>query len=340
MDVKKMTGPEKAAILLLTLGEEATAQVFETLSDSEVREISRCMLAIDHIPAKVSEQILEEFAHAQKNRSGFFVRSNEFVKRAISGSGNAERAKKLMAQVSIGMDQLESGAKPLETIAMMEPRMVASLLGSEMPQTVAVVLSTQRVDHAAKILNYLPEDLQSDIMFRIAKIDKVSPEVLTQIENALQQEIRVVAHKEQHQIGGIGKAVDIINHLGGGADRNLLLNIEKTDRMLAENIRKQMFTFEDLSKMDGRTMQVLLREVNNNQLTMALKSASDDLKDKVFGNISERAAEMIQDDLDAMGPVRLSEVEAIQQEIVKIALQLEEDGKIVLPGRGGQDALV
>jgi len=335
-----MTGPEKAAVLLLTLGEQATAQVFETLSDSEVREISRCMLAIDHIPAKVSEQILEEFATAQKNKTGFFVRSNEFVKKAISGSGNQERAKKLMEQVAIGMEQNESGAKPLETIAMMAPRMVASLLMGEMPQTVAVILSTQRVDHAAKILNYLPEEVQSDIMFRIAKIDKVSPEVLAQIETALQQEIRVVAHKEQHQIGGIGRAVEIINHLGSGADRTILVNIEKTDRNLAENIRKQMFTFEDLANMDGRTMQVLLREVNNNQLTMALKSASDDLKNKVFGNISERAAEMIQDDLEAMGPVRLSEVETVQQEIVKIALKLEEDGKIVLPGRGGQDALV
>lgn len=340
MDIKKLTGPEKAAVLLLTLGEQATMQVFETLSDAEVREISRCMLAIDHIPAKVSEQILEEFAQAQKTNTGFFVRSNEFVKNAIAGSGNEERARKLMEQVSFSMEQLESGVRPLETIAMMDPRMVASLLGSEMPQTVAVILSTQRVDHAAKILNHLPEEVQSDIMFRIAKIDKVSPEVLGQIENALQQEIRVVAHKEQHQIGGIGKAVDIINHLGSGADRTILVNIEKTDRMLAENIRKQMFTFENLAQMDGRTMQVLLREVNNNQLTMALKSASDELKDQVFDNISERAAEMIQDDLEAMGPVRLSEVEAVQQEIVKIALQLEEDGKIVLPGRGGQDALV
>jgi flagellar motor switch protein FliG len=340
MDIKKLTGPEKAAVLLLTLGEQATAQVFQTLSDSEVREISRCMLAIDHIPTRVSEQILDEFAKAQKNKSGFFIRSNEFVKKAISSSGNEERAKKLMEQVSIGMEQLESGVRPLETIAMMDPRMVASLLGGEMPQTVAVILSTQRVDHAAKILSYFPEEAQSDIMFRIAKIDKVSPEVLGQIESALQQEIRVVAHKEQHQIGGIGRAVDIINHLGSGADRNILTNIEKTDRMLAENIRKQMFTFEDLAKIDGRTMQTLLREVNNNQLTMALKSASEDLKSKVFENISERAADMIQDDLEAMGPVRLSEVESIQQEIVKIALRLEEDGKIVLPGRGGQDALV
>ena len=340
MDIKKLTGPEKAAVLLLTLGEQATAQVFESLGDAEVREISRCMLAIEHIPAKVSEQILEEFALAQKNNTGFFVRSNEFVKKAISGSGNEERAKKLMAQVSLGMDNLEAGARALETIAMMDPRMVASLLGAEMPQTIAVILSTQRVDHAAKILNYLPEDVQSDIMFRIAKIDKVSPEVLVQIETALQQEIRVVAHKEQHQIGGIGKAVDIINHLGSGADRNILLNIEKNDRTLAENIRKQMFTFEDLSKMDGRTMQLLLREVNNNQLTLSLKSASEDLKSKVFDNISERAAEMIMDDLEAMGPVKLSEVEAVQQEIVKIALKLEEDGKIILPGRGGQDALV
>lgn len=340
MNFSKMTGPEKAAILLLCLGEAATAKAFETLSDGEVREISRCMLAIEHIPADISRQVLEEFSQAQQQNTGMFVRSNEFVKKAIANSGSQDRVQKLMEQMALGLDGAESGYRPLETITMMEPRMVASLLGSEHPQTIAVILSTQRVDHAAKILSFLPEDAQSDIMYRVAKIDKVSPEIFTQIENALQQEIRVVAHKEQHKIGGIGRAVDIINHLGRGADRTILSNIEKNDLELAENIRKQMFTFEDMAKMDGRTLQLLLREVNNSQLTLALKSASELLKEKIFDNISERAAEMIQDDLEAMGPVKLSEVETVQQEIVKLALKLEEEGKIMIPGRGGQDALV
>jgi flagellar motor switch protein FliG len=336
MDVNKLSGAEKAAVLLMCLGEDATSRIFSLLNDEEVREISRCMMNIDHIPAQLTRDIMAEFQRTQKSYAGIFVRGNEFVRNAIAGSGDQERADKLIEEFV-----LDKETRPLETIAMMQPHMVASLLEEEHPQTVALILSTQKVEHAARILNHLPEERRSDIMYRIARIDRVSPEIVGRIEEALHKEIGVVARRDQQQqIGGVARVVDIISHMGQGADRTILTGIEQTDSEMAEEIRKSMFTFEDLAILDGRTLQTILREINNDQLTLALKSASDALKESIFQNISSRAAEMIKDDLEAMGPVKLSEVEAMQQVIVKVALKLEEEEKILIPGRGGNDALV
>jgi flagellar motor switch protein FliG len=336
MDVNKLSGAEKAAVLLMCLGEDATSRIFSLLNDEEVREISRCMMNIDHIPAQLTRDIMAEFQRTQKSYAGIFVRGNEFVRNAIAGSGDQERADKLIEEFV-----LDKETRPLETIALMQPHMVASLLEEEHPQTVALILSTQKVEHAARILNHLPEERRSDIMYRIARIDRVSPEIVGRIEEALHKEIGVVARRDQQQqIGGVARVVDIISHMGQGADRTILTGIEQTDSEMAEEIRKSMFTFEDLAILDGRTLQTILREINNDQLTLALKSASDALKESIFQNISSRAAEMIKDDLEAMGPVKLSEVEAMQQVIVKVALKLEEEEKILIPGRGGNDALV
>lgn len=336
MESQKLSGAEKAAILLLCLGEEATSKVFEALSDAEVREITRHMINIEHIPAEVSRDVVAEFHRTQKTHAGIFVRGNEFVKKVISGVDQT-RVERLMEDIT-----WEDEARPLETIAIMQPHMVASLLENEHPQTVALILSTQKIDHSAKILNCMNESVRSDVMYRIARISRVSPEIVGQIEDALRKEIGIVARqdKQQQQLGGVNRVVDIINNMGQGADKKILEGIGKTDPDMAEEIRKNMFRFEDLINLDGRTLQTILREVNNDQLTLALKSASDNLKESIFQNISGRAAEMIQDDLEAMGPVKLSEVETMQQTIVKIVLKLEEEEKILIPGRGGADALV
>jgi flagellar motor switch protein FliG len=335
MQYSKLSGVEKAAILLLCLGEEATAAIFAELEDLEVRMISRAMMSIDHVPADIAREVMEECRRVQAKSVGLFVNGNDFVRRAITGSGDDERAESLLDQVNAGTE-----GRPLETISMMHPRMVASLLESEHPQTIALILSTQKSEHAGRIVSQLPEDLQADVMYRIACIDRVSPEVIAQIEDALQREIGVVVSKEQKQVGGIDKVVEVLGRLEKGGDRAILASIEATDPEMAETIRKKMFTFDDLVQLDNRSLQMVLREVNNDTLTMALKTASDDVKDKIFNNISQRAAEMIQEDLEAMGPVRVSEVEAMQQAILQVALKLEEEGQLVIPGRGGEDALV
>jgi len=335
MQLSKLSGSEKAAILLMCLGEDATAKVFRELSDSEVRIISRSMMTINHVPADVAEEILANYKKAQQEYVGLYIRGNEFAQKAISKVGNQHRVDSLIKEVTSGTE-----SRPLETISMMQPRMVATLLEHEHPQTVALILSTQQTDHTGRILSHLPEELRSDVLYRIARIDRISEDVITQIEYALQREIGVVVGKERQHFGGIDKVVEILGKMEKGVDRNVLIRMEETDRDITEVIRKKMFTFHDLAGIDNMAMQRILKEVNTDTLTLALKTASDELKEKIFSNISNRAVEMILEDLDIMGPKKLSEVEAVQQIIVKIALRLEDEGELVLPGRGGRDVLV
>jgi flagellar motor switch protein FliG len=335
MQISKLSGSEKAAILLMCLGEEATAKVFQELDDSEVRMISRSMMAINHVPADVAEEILANYKKAQQEYIGLYIRGNEFAQKAIAKAGNQQRVESLMDQVRSGTD-----SRPLETISMMQPRMVATLLEHEHPQTVALILSTQQTDHTGRILSHMPEDIRSDIIYRIAKIDRISDDVITQIEYALQREIGVVVGKDRQHFGGIDKVVDILDKMDKGVDRNILIRMEETDQEMAETIRKKMFTFHDLAGIDNMAMQRILKEINTDTLTLSLKTASNELKEKIFSNISNRAVEMILEDLELMGPRKLSEVEYVQQTIVKIALRLEAQGELVLPGRGGRDVLV
>ncbi len=334
MSIKTLTGINKAAVLLMCLGEAATAKVFQELSDSEIRQVTRTMATIDHIPEHIKDKVFASYAEIQEELAGLFVKGAEFAKNAIEASGSAERTAELMDQFVSGTE-----SRPLETIALMQPKMVAGLLEKEHPQTVALVLSTQHVEHASEILGNLPEDVRADVIYRIAKIEKVSPEVITRIEDALHREIGLVAGREQKQVGGLDKVVDLLDHLKNQMDKDILDTIEETDPDMADEIRKRMFTFENLVALDGRSLQMILREVSNDSLTLALKTASEDMKEKIFANMSERAADMIRDDLEVMGPVRLSEVETMQQTIVKIAMKLQEDGKLVL-GSGGGDELV
>ena len=327
---EKLSGAKKAAILLLCLGEEAATRIFEALDDSEVRDISRCMIDIERVDPELARAVLEEYRDARNADLGVYIKGDVFARNAILGGENHDRAEYLIDQVTAGIE-----GRPLETISKMHPRMVASLLENEHPQTVALILSTQREEHASRVLMHLDEDLRSEVMYRIAKIENVSPDVISRIEDALQREIGVVVGQDKKQVGGIDKVVEILGRLEKGADQLVLTGIESTDAEMAEEIRRRMFTFEDLIVLDGRSMQTVLREVSTDSLTLALKTASDELKDKIYSNISQRAADMIEEDLEAMGPRKLSEVEAMQMEIVKVALKLEEEGSLVIPGRGG-----
>lgn len=334
MAIETLTGLNRVAILLICLGEEATAKIFEELSDDEIRQVTRTMSTIDHIPADIKEKVFASYRESEERFAGLFVKGGEFAKKAITATPGEKRSKFLLDQFLSGTE-----TKSLETIALMAPRMVAGLLEQEHPQTIALVLSTQHIEHAAEILTNLPEDIRADVAYRISKIEQVSPVVLNRIEDALQKEIGLVATKAQKKVGGLDAVVGILNHMKNNLDSDILEDMEETDPDMAEEIRKKMFTFENLIALDGRSLQMILREINNDSLTLALKTASEQMREKIYSNLSNRAADMIRDDLDAMGPVRLSEVELMQQSIVKIALKLEEEGKLVL-GSGGGDELV
>ncbi|NLX18682.1 MAG: flagellar motor switch protein FliG [Desulfobulbus sp.] len=333
--LEKLTGLKKAAILLICLGEEAATKLLRELTDEEIFKVTRCMADIEHIPEDVKTQVLTDFEMAAEGQVGLVVKGQEFAKKLIAGAGSKGRENSLMRQFVAGTE-----SRPLETIAKMQPSMVASLLEREHPQTLALVLSTQATDHAGAIIAKLPEEIRADVIHRIATLDTVSPAVIDRIEEALSKEIGiVVSSHEQHQVGGLKKVVDILDAMTDNLDSEILENLEEVDPEMVEDIRKLMFTFEDLCALDDRSIQMILREINNDSLAMALKTASDEIKHKIFSNMSSRAAEMIKDDLEAMGPVRLSEVEVMQQTIVKVAMKLEEEGKLTL-GKGGGDEFV
>lgn len=332
MAIETLTGINKVAVLLICLGEEATARIFEEFSDDEVRQVTRAMSTIDHIPVDIKEKVFDSFRESQDHFAGLFVKGEDFAKGAIAATPGDTRSKFLMEQFLSGTE-----TKSLETIALMAAPMVAGLLEQEHPQTVALVLSTQHIEHAAEILSHLPEEIRADVAYRISKIEKVSPTVLNRIEDALHREIGLVSSKTQKQVGGIDAIVGILNHMKNNMEGDILEEMEQNDPDMAEEIRKKMFTFENLVALDGRSLQMILREVNNDSLTLALKTASEQMKEKIYANMSARAADMIRDDLDAMGPVRLSEVELMQQSIVKIAMKLEEEGKLVISSGGGDE---
>ena len=333
---EKLTGLKKAAILLICLGEETATKLLRELTDEEIFKVTRCMSEIEHIPDDLKARIIEDFELAAESQAGLVVKGQEFAKKLIAGTGSRERETSLMRQLVTGTE-----ARPLETIAKMQPSMVAGLLEREHPQTLALVLSTQATEHAGAIIAKLPEEKRADVVHRIATLDTVSPAVIDRIEEALSKEIGiVVGGQEQREVGGLKKVVEILGSMADNLDSEILESLEEVDPEMVENIRKMMFTFEDLCALDGRAIQMILREVNNDSLTMALKTASDDIKAKIFSNMSSRAADMIKDDLEAMGPVRLSEVETMQQTIVKIAMKLEEEGKLVLGKGSGSDEFV
>ena len=331
----KLTGLKKAAILLICLGEEVATKLLRELSDEEIFKVTRCMAEIEHIPEDIKRRVIEDFELAAEGQAGLVVKGQEFAKKLIAGTGHKNRESSLMRQFVTGAE-----ARPLETISKMQPSMVAGLLEREHPQTLALVLSTQATEHAGAIIAKLPVEKRADVIHRIATLDKVSPAVIDRIEEALNKEIGiVVGGQEQRQVGGLKKVVEILDSMTDNLDAEILESLEEVDPEMVENIRKMMFTFEDLCALEGRSIQMVLREVNNDSLTMALKTASEEIKAKIFANMSSRAADMIKDDLEAMGPVRLSEVETMQQTIVKIAMKLEEEGKLVL-GKGGSDEFV
>jgi flagellar motor switch protein FliG len=345
-DFSKLSGPEKAAYLLLCLGEQTTSEVFKELNDEEVKLIGNYMRSIEHVPADLAKQAVDCYRKTQQEYAGLFVDGKEFVNNALVSTGDNHRIESLWEDINSDFDK-----KPLETISMMDPRMVAGLIQEEHPQTVALILSTQKAEHTGRVLLHLPEDLRSDVVYRIAKIEKVSPEIIQQIEDALQREIggfvkkeqhhvggvdKVIEKKEQHHVGGVDKVIEILTRVEKGLGQDILTWIEEVDPETAEKIRNLLFTFDDLHMIDNVGMQKILREVKNETLTMALKTASEAVKEKIFQNISEGAADIINEDLEALGPVRLSDVEEAQRSIVRIALGLEEEGQIVLPGGGGE----
>jgi flagellar motor switch protein FliG len=328
------TGPQKTAIVLLALGEKFTSDVFKRMERNEIAAVSKAMLDTDSIPREQVLQVLKEYNEALAYGAELLVGGAETVKRLLTKSLDSETAKYIMDSLD-----LDTGPTPFQELENVSPRILAQILRNEHPQTLALILGHLHPDQAAELLQNLPAGVRAEVLMRLAKLEAVAEEMLMEVDKVLQSQLIAMGGKEGKKVGGIPAVAEILNAVDRNTEEEVLSEIEEESTQMAEDIRNLMFVFEDIKGIDDIAIRELLKEVSNEDLTVALKGASDDLKDKFFKNLSERASTMIKEDLEIMPPKKLSEVEAAQQNIVKTVRRLEDEGRIVI-NRGGSDVFV
>jgi flagellar motor switch protein FliG len=328
----RLRGPEKAAVFLLSMGEDFTSQVLKELSENEVRELGQVMSNMREVSSETVDGVMREF---QRRMSSVTAQGDRLLKNALSKVMGEKRANDILSE-------LESGEKSkyFEKIRNVQPDVLVSLLKNEHPQTTALVLSHLGQVQAAQVIAGLPEDLKAEVVLRIAETDAVPPGVLREVDRILQEQIATLGTFERENLGGAQAVANILNRVDRATEDTILTKIEEVNPDLAIEIRRLMFVFEDLIGVDDKGMQVILQAIRKEELVLALKTASDPMKQKIFSNMSERAAEMIKEDLEIMGPVRLKDVEAAQQGIAETAKQLEQQGKLVIAGKGEETEFV
>ncbi len=332
--VEELSGLEKSAILLNILGNRVTAEIFKHLRDNDVKRIVTVMGQINKVPIPIVKQVLDDF-YVEISEEEDIIFGHASGKDFILETLGEERAKTVLGQLAI-----VEGSRTLEALELVDPRTLANFLVNEHPQTTAVVLAHMTPDKKCEVLKKLPEPVQTEVVLRIANLDFISPTLLSQVDEILKQELATLGSIDTQQLGGVSPIAEMLNVMDKNTEQSIMARVEERDPQLAEEIRRLMFVFEDIIFIDDRGMQTLLKEVPNDKLTVALKTAPDEIKDKIFKNISKRAADLLREDLQSMPPVRLSDVESAQGEIVNVAKRLEAEGKIVISRGGGEDTLV
>ncbi|MCE5244387.1 MAG: flagellar motor switch protein FliG [Syntrophobacteraceae bacterium] len=331
----KLTGAQKAAVAMLSLGEETSALILKNLTTEEIKEVGVQMSLIQGVKKEVSDELLQEFATRFQSDEDIHVIGDHFFRNLLPNVLNGDQASDVMSKI-----ELEKQKVPFKHVKELDGRLLANFIKNEHPQTVAVILVHLGHDKASQVLGFLPESLQFEVINRVAHLETVPPDLIRDVDEVLEQELLSMG-KESHQLlGGIQTVAEILNFCDRRTGDNILQAMEDYDTDLAEKVRKLMFVFEDLVTVNDAGIRELLKEVRNEELTLALKTASDELKGKIFKSLSQRAAQMLQEDLAIMGPARLSDVEAAQQSILNIARRLEKEGKLMLAGKEGGDALV
>jgi flagellar motor switch protein FliG len=330
----KLIGPKKAAMALLSLGEEASSLILRKLSTDEIKELSLHMSSIDGVKKEMSDELLKEFTSLFKVEGGVNVDGDQFIRNLLPSVMKGDQVKDIISKLD--ETKLKTPFKHLRDI---DPKLLAGFIKGEHPQTIAIIVSHLAHQKASQVLACLPEQLQFEIVGRIASLETVPPDLIQEVDEVLEKELTSMGTRGE-QIGGISVVAEILNHCDHRTGDSILQFLEETDAELAERVRKLMFVFEDLLHVNDPGIRELLKEIRNEELTMALKTASDDLKGKIFKNLSQRAAQMLQEDISMMGPARLSEVESAQQAILTVARRLEKDGKLVLAGKDGGESFV
>ena len=331
---EELTGKEKAAILLISLGPDVSSDIFKHLDDEEVEKLTLEIANQNKIDPEIKKKIQEEFLQLQK--------ANDYI-----NSGGINYAKKILEK-SFGKDKTRNiinrltatlQVRPFDSIRNSDPAQLLNFIQGEQPQTIALILAYLDPSQASQVISSLSPDIQSEVAKRIAVMDRTSPEIIKEVESVLEKKLSSVAANEYASAGGIESIVDVLNQVDRGTEKNILDKLEEDDPELVEEIKKRMFVFEDIILLSDRAVQLVLRQVETHDLALALKTASDEVENIITGNMSQRAAEMLEEDMEFMGPVRIREVEDAQQRIVNVIRELEESGEIVI-ARGGESEVI
>lgn len=324
-------GIQKSAILLLTLGENEAAEVLKYLEPREVQQISTAMVAMKNLTREQIAEVFDEFHQIAAEKTTIGMDSNDYIRRMLNQALGDDKAMGLLDRIMQGDDT--SG---IESLKWMDPAQVAELIGGEHPQIIATILVHLEPDLASAILGLFTERIRNDTLLRIATLDSVQPSALRELNDVLTGLLTGEGAGKKHIKGGVRTAAEILNFMGSVQEGAIIETVRSYDADLAQQILDEMFVFDDLIEVEDRGVQLILREVQSESLIVALKGASEELRDKIFKNMSSRAAEMLREDLEAKGPVRISEVEAEQKEILKIVRRLSDEGQIALGGKGDE----
>lgn len=326
------TGPERAAIFLMSLGQDQAAAVMANMEDREIQIMGNYMSSLGDVDIKIMDDVTREFYKGVETGSGGLgISGLDFLKTTLMKALDPAKATEILNNITTPGEDLGGG---LETVRMLEPKIIAGFLANEHPQTAAIVLAHLESVQASHTIREMAEDTRMEIVRRLATLERVAPDVIRDLDEALQYEFRTSGAISGSKLGGVESAAHIMGALDRGTETSILTAMDEIDPDMANEIRNLRFTYEDIQKIDDHGIQMVLKEINQEDLLISLKTASDVLKKKWLANMSERASAMLAEDLEAMGPTKVSEVEKSQQKIVAVCKKLEEDGKLVIGGGG------
>lgn len=329
-----MKGREKAAILLVALGPESVAGTYKYIDDTTIELLTLEIANLRKVTPEIKLDVLKEAQEMIMAREFMTQGGVDYARKLLEQALGSDKAQDILRRITASLQ-----VRPFDFVRHTDPQQLLSFIQNEHPQTIALILSYLSPEQAALVLGGLPPSLQWDVARRIAKMDRITPEVLREVERVLERKLSTVMGQDFTIAGGIDAVVNLINRVDRGTERNIMEALEEQDPELAEEIKKRLFMFDDIGGMDDRSLQRVLREVDLKDLGLALKGASEELRAKFFKNMSKRAADMLKEDMDFMGPVRVRMVEEAQQKIVNVVRMLEEAGEIVI-ARGGEEELV
>lgn len=329
------SGKEKAAMLLISLGPERSAEIFKHLKEEEIEQLTLEIANIRTVSPEEKEKVLEEFYQICLAQEYIAEGGIGYAKDILEKALGTQKALDIINKLTVSLQ-----VRPFDFVRKADPSQLLNFIQNEHPQTIALILAYLKPQQSSIVLSALPQDKQADVARRIAIMDRTSPEVIKEVERVLEKKLSSLVTEDYTAAGGIQAIVDILNSVDRGTEKYIMETLEIEDTDLAEEIKKRMFVFEDILTLDNRSIQRFLREVDNNQLAIALKGSTEEVQKVVFSNMSKRLVEMIREDIEFMGPVRLKDVEEAQQKIVNVIRKLEDAGEIVISRGGGDEIIV